>query len=338
MTSIDEQVRFMMLVGLAGSGKSTFSNELIEDRDDIVYLSSDDLREELFGDENDQTNHSLVFEEMKKRSIEALKNNKHVIYDATNVSRKRRKALLTQLPKEVRKIAIYIATDYNETLRRNNERSRVVPIHAINNMYKTLQIPIYSEGWDSIITVYDNDAEETLPKQFSDAVRVGVLLGREGYKLMEFLAEYFDEFFKVYDMPQDSKYHSFSVSRHIYYVYKHVLDNYEAESDYDKELMLWTALLHDVGKHFCKSFENRKRQETKYANFIGHEYVGSQLAVNFLKRLGFDDEFIHNVATLIQFHMYLLDENASRDKLKNMVGENMFNKLEFLREADTLAH
>lgn len=333
-----EEQRFMMLVGLAGSGKSTFSNELMEGREDIVYLSSDLLRVEMFGDVN-STEHGAVFQEMGKRAIEALKEGKHVIYDATNINRKKRRGMLQQLPKDVKKVAVYMATDYRNVLEQNNSRERVVPEHAIEKMYKNMQIPVYSEGWDSIVIVYDNDTVDyDLPKQFTDAVRAGVLFGREGYDLMKFLASNFDEFFSIYDLPQDSKYHSFSVSRHIYYVYKHVLENYETDNERDKELMLWTALLHDVGKAFCKSFENRKREETRYANFIGHEYVGSQMAVNFLKKMNFDDDFIHKVATLIQFHMYLLDENANRDKLRNYVGEEMFKRLDFLREADTQAH
>ena len=62
------------------------------------------------------------------------------------------------------------------------------------------------------------------------------------------------------------------------------------------------------------------------------------MAVHFLHKMNFDDEFIHKVVTLIQFHMYLLDKRANRDKLKRYVGEEMFKKLEFLREADTIAH
>lgn len=328
-----------MLVGLAGSGKSSFSKELVDGRDDIIYLSSDGIREELYGDENVQQDHAKVFALMAERSKEALKDGKHVIYDATNLNRKKRRGLLQQLPRSVHKTAVYIATDFNITKEQNANRDRVVPQEVIDNMYKNLQIPIYSEGWDNIIFQYDDQTlENDFPKQFSDAVRAGVLFGREGLEIMEFMATYFEEFFKIYDMPQDSKYHSFSVSRHIYYVYKHVLDNYETEDETEKELMLWTALLHDTGKAFCKSFKNRKGEDTRYANFIGHEYVGSQLAVNVLKRMGFDESFIHNVATLIQFHMYLLDESANRDKLKAYVGEDMFKKLEFLRDADTLAH
>ena len=276
---------------------------------------------------------------MSIRTKEALKSGKSVIYDATNISRKKRRGLLQQLPKDVDKIAIYVATPYEEIILRNENRERKVPVGAIDRMYKGLQIPIESEGWDKIVYEYTDDViESDYPKQFSDAVRAGVLFGREKYELMKFLATYFDEFFDIYDMPQDSKYHSLSVSRHTYYVYEYILNNYHTDNELDKEIMLWTALLHDTGKHFCKSFENRKREETRFANFIGHEYVSSQLAVNLLYKLNFDEEFIKKVMTLIQFHMYLLDEKASKQKLVGYVGQDMYDKLEVLRVADTLAH
>lgn len=334
-----EQSRFLMLVGLPGSGKSTFAKELIEGRDDIDYHSSDAIREEMLGDINNQEKNGDVFAVMEKRTKESLSKGRHVIYDATNISRKRRKHLLMQLPRDTYKTIVYIATPYKTVVEQNNNRDRVVPQEAIDRMYKNMQIPIYSEGWNNIAFKYDDETlENDFPKQFTDAVRAGVIFGREGYEIMGFLATYFDEFFKVWDMPHDSKWHSFSVSRHIYYVYKHVLDNYETEDETEKEMMLWTALLHDTGKHFCKSFINRKGEEMKHAQFIGHEYVGSQIAVNILKRLGFDDKFIHTVATLIQFHMYLLDQNANKQKLLDRVGEDLYKKLEFLRDADTMAH
>lgn len=328
--------KFLLTVGLPASGKTTLAQELMEDRNDIVYLSSDLLRLELFGNIDDQEHNSVVFEEMRKRTIDAFKNGKHVIYDATNISRKRRRALLQQLPKDIHKTAVYMSTEFKTVIKQNKNRERVVPYHVIERMYKNLQIPIYSEGWDNIMFVYDdNTLMNDFPPQFSHSVRKAVLSGEDGYELMTFFSQYSSLFSNIYDMPQDSYYHSFSVSRHIYYVYKYVLDYYEGE---DKELMLWTALLHDVGKAFCKSFINRKGEETRYANFIGHEYVGSQLAVNFLKQMNFTDKFIHKVVTLIQFHMYLLDKNANREKLKQYVGEDFFKKLDFLRKADTLAH
>lgn len=335
----EEQVRFLMLIGLPASGKSTFAKGLIGERGDILYLSSDVIREELYGDESIQGDNKLIFELMESRTKEALNNGYHVVYDATNLSRKKRSHLLRQLPRGTFKTAVYMSTDYEIVQMQNKERDRVVPENIIDNMYKNLQVPIYSEGWDDIVFEYhDEILNGETPKQFRDAVRVGVLLGREGYELMEFLATYFKPFFSILDMSQDSKYHCFSVSRHTYYVYKHILDNYQTEDDNDKEIILWTALLHDTGKHFCKSFMSRKGEETRYANFIGHEHVGSQIAVSFLKKFGFNDSFIHEVATLIQFHMYLLDKNANKEKLKNRVGEEIYKKLEILRDADTLSH
>lgn len=336
---MSDKARLLMLVGLPASGKSSLAREMLEGREDIIYLSSDKIREELYGDESIQKDHSQVFVLMAQRTKEALKSGKHVIYDATNVSRKKRKGLLQQLPRNIEKTVVYMATDYNDVLAQNELRERNVPKHSIDRMYKTMQIPIYSEGWDNItILHHDNTLNTELPKQVSDAIRAGVLLGREGYELMQFLATYFNPFSDVYELSQDSKYHNFSVSRHIYYVYKEVLDNYETEDETEREMMLWTALLHDVGKKFSKSFYNRKGEETRYANFIGHENVSSQMAVIILKQLGFGDEFIHTVATLIQFHMYLLDSNANRDKLLGYVGEDLYKKLEFLRDADTKAH
>lgn len=333
-----EKPRFMMTVGLAGSGKSKTSKDLISSRNDIVYLSSDLIRLELFGDAEIQRNHGEVFNLMTKRSIDALKNGHHVIFDATNINRRRRKGLLRQLPENTRKIALYISTEYKEVLKQNKNRDRVVPEKVIEKMYKNMHVPIYNEGWDEIVfSHHDLSSEGKMPVLITESIKLAVSLGIEGYEVMNLLASHFEEFLGIYDLPQDSKYHSFSVSRHTYHVYKYVLENWD-EDDPDKNVMLWTALLHDIGKSFCKSFINRKGEKTRYANFIGHENVGSQIAIHFLHKMNFDDDFIHKVTTLIQFHMYLLDENANKNKLMDYVGRKNYMKLEFLREADTLAH
>lgn len=338
---------FIMLIGNVGSGKSTFANELIEEYkndssdDKIIYLSSDDIREEILGSEENQGNNSVVFEEMKKRTIDALKNGMNVVYDATNINKKRRKSLLNQLPKNSHKTACYISTDFDTCLNQNNSRDRVVPYEVIDRFYKTLHLPVYSEGWDEIHYIHHkNSDDKVISDELRNSLRAEVLFNRDGYELIKFLSSYFKEFFKIYDLPHDSKYHTLSVSRHTYQVYRYILENYHVKEGHerDKEVMLWTALLHDIGKHHCKSFYNRKGEECIHANFIGHEYVGSQIAVDFLNQIGFDDKFIYEVSTLIQYHMYLLNKDASRSKLVNYVGEDMFAKLEILRDADTKAH
>ena len=84
--------RLIVLVGLPGSGKSTLEQKLkIKYKAEII--SSDALRKELCGTELDQNHNSEVFAEMQKRTIDLLKSNKSVIYDATNINSKKRKVI-----------------------------------------------------------------------------------------------------------------------------------------------------------------------------------------------------------------------------------------------------
>ena len=51
---------FTMMVGLPGSGKSTYAEKLSKERSAII-CSSDKVREDLYGDENSQSNNDEVF-------------------------------------------------------------------------------------------------------------------------------------------------------------------------------------------------------------------------------------------------------------------------------------
>lgn len=63
--------KVIVMSGLPGSGKSAKAKELaVTYNADIV--SSDALRLELFGDENDQEHNEEIFTEMKKRVSEKL--------------------------------------------------------------------------------------------------------------------------------------------------------------------------------------------------------------------------------------------------------------------------
>lgn len=81
--------KFLMLMGISGSGKSTYAKAL-EKNCGYKVFSSDVLREELFGNENDQTHNSEVFEELHRRILKALDAGENCVYDATNLNRKRR--------------------------------------------------------------------------------------------------------------------------------------------------------------------------------------------------------------------------------------------------------
>ena len=87
---------FIMTVGVPGSGKSTYFKKM-KDKANWVYISSDDIRAELFGSAQDQKHNQEVFQEMRKRSAEAIIQNKNIYYDVTNVIRKKRKNFLKDM-------------------------------------------------------------------------------------------------------------------------------------------------------------------------------------------------------------------------------------------------
>ena len=149
-------IKFIIMVGLPGSGKSTVAKEL-SIKENAVLHSSDDLREELFGDADNQDNNELVFQELSKRISRDLLNGRSVVYDATNSSYKKRKAFLEGLKMEYYKECYMVATPYEKCIRQNSGRSRRVPEKVIENMYKGIFIPQYFEGWDHIEIVFNSD-------------------------------------------------------------------------------------------------------------------------------------------------------------------------------------
>ena len=58
---------FYMLVGLPGSGKSNIAKKMKEENPKIQIFSSDELRKELWGNENTQGNNSVLFKELHNR-------------------------------------------------------------------------------------------------------------------------------------------------------------------------------------------------------------------------------------------------------------------------------
>lgn len=87
-----------MLVGLPGSGKSFYAKSLSEETGAIIH-SSDAIREELLGSEEDQSESPKVFALLHCRVKKDLSDGRDVIYDATNINSKRRRAFLQELIK-----------------------------------------------------------------------------------------------------------------------------------------------------------------------------------------------------------------------------------------------
>lgn len=141
-----------VMVGLPGSGKSTIAKGM----HGVKVVSSDSIREELYGDESIQGNGGVVFSTLFSRVSEELQKGNNVVIDATCTRRKDRVALCKRFSGAASSIvAIYVATPLEECKERNAKRDRVVPEEVIDRMYEALRDkqPILNEGFDSIIMI-----------------------------------------------------------------------------------------------------------------------------------------------------------------------------------------
>lgn len=300
-----------MMIGLVGSGKSYHAKKLAEEYDATVF-SSDALREEMFGDVNHQADNDVLFKELHKRIRECLASGKSAIYDACNISYKRRMEFLKSLNKiPCEKTAVLMATPYEVCLERNAQRERKVPEYVVKRMYMSFNVPFWYEGWDDIDVVYSEGAENY--KGWD----------REWVELME-------------DFSQDNSHHALSLGDHCWKAVKYIDSNTPSFHPTSTELR-HAAMLHDEGKVFTKSFYDAKGNLSKEAHYYSHECCGAYNSLFYEMPC----EHLY-VAQLIQWHMrpYLAWEQSEKamQKDKKLLGETLFNDIMLLHEADLYAH
>ena len=152
-----------MLEGISASGKSTLAkhihfeslrvyvtDENVED-DNIAIHSTDDLREELFGNVDEQGKNDELYHELHARICKDLQAGKNTIYDATNLNKKRRIAFLQSLEGiECHKVCVMIFAAVQQCIEFNRNRKHMVPDEVICKQYRNWQPAHYSEGFDAV--------------------------------------------------------------------------------------------------------------------------------------------------------------------------------------------
>ena len=130
--------KFIMLAGPSGSGKSTYAQRLWADINGDSHgeicgiVSSDKIRELLYGDESDQTDHQRVFDKAHMTIAGHLDRGKTVIFDATNLQQKFRAAALNPAAQRgvVRELH-YLVTPGHYCMERLATRERKVPQEVV---------------------------------------------------------------------------------------------------------------------------------------------------------------------------------------------------------------
>ena len=295
--------RFIMMIGPSASGKSTFANELVG-----KVISSDKLREELYGDEAIQGDNKFLFSQLHKMILESFRENESVIFDATNLSRKNRVALLEKIPPDINKETIVVVTPFEKIYENNKNRARKVPEKVIWRQLRQFEMPVYEEGFDGIIIYHP--------------------FGRM-YSVLESLK-------MMKDFKQDNPNHSLDLLNHCASTCGNLLLK---EMDLDLNL-LSAAMFHDIGKVFTKTFKNMKGEETDIAHYYSHNNVGSyfSLLIEFGSTMRNKDKI--EIAQLICYHMqpYFFKSEKAMKRWEERLGSELWEKILKLHEADKQAH
>lgn len=137
---------------------------------------------------------------------------------------------------------------------------------------------------------------------------------------------FFPEFDKAMETPQNHPHHCYSVGEHIL----HSLNQVKA----DKVLRL-AMLLHDIGKTAVHTID-----EEGQSHFHGHAAVSAEMGRKILRRLKFDNDTIHMVCKLVQYHDYGnsidMDIRLARRAI-HRIGEDAFPALFAVKKADIMA-
>lgn len=311
---------FYMTVGLVASGKSTWA-ENNKDKLNVVIHSSDAIREE-FGDINDQSKNNLVFETLHRRVKEDLIAGKNVIYDATNLSRKRRIHFLSNELQNIpcKKVCVLFATPYEICLKNNENRERKVPEEVLERMYKSYEAPWYSEGFDEIQLVWWDYKKEG----------------------MEF--DYFKDLKQWRSISHDNPHHALSIGNHMLVALQYYWANMcDVSKDVIQNCILSMAvLMHDCGKIATKSFIDSKGNPCETAHFYNHHNSGSYLSLFYLKEIGFTDENILHTSLLINLHMRQFlawkDSDKAKEKDRKLFGDTIIKEVEVIHRCDLAGH
>lgn len=317
---------FYMMVGLPGAGKSKEAESIYEHshrdgRKLISIHSSDKLRAELFGDENCQENNQLLFTELHRRMKDDLSKGINVIYDATNINKKRRIAFLRELKNIVcYKVCILLCTPYDVCLQNNNNRKRKVPEESIRKMYMNFNPPDYGEGFDEIILKY------YYGKNYIPEIK---------YNTYDFLYGKIN----ACSINQENSHHRLSIGDHCLAAANYIIDKYSCDKN-DK--LYVAAMLHDCGKPFTKSRINARGIDDGECHYYQHHCVGAYDSFFYTKSAALSCNDRIYVANLIYYHMHPFTSWKQSERAKKrditVMGLSMYQDLMRLHEADLQAH
>lgn len=149
-----------MTIGLQASGKTTYVEKHAPK--DAVIISPDRIRKEVFRVEYDPAFEEGVWSTFFRQLEDALRANKTVVVDNTNVTRTARATIISMAKRyNVPVIGYWFKVPVEECIRRNQLRERKVPEQMIYQMQRMFDEPALEEGFQQLKEV--DFAPEAVP-------------------------------------------------------------------------------------------------------------------------------------------------------------------------------
>lgn len=305
-----------VMVGVAGSGKSSFVDKRVKELETFtsvepVVLSSDEYRLKMYKSLEEGNKHNKeVFNTLHADLLKAVKAGKEqIFYDATNLSRRRRRQVY-RIIKEVNpyeKVHIVYMTfprAHIKTLNKLREGSKRVPEDVINKMYANQQPPRLRVDCDS----FELDGIPLITTKGANFTYLEEML-----PYVSILWKH--EINKVYAPHDCLPWHKESIDEHINMAVKNA-------KDFAPHLTK-AALFHDLGKGMTKNLG-----DDNFATYRNHANISSSYLLNYLY---FDSEGVMSEDDLalvelvyqhMNFHNTMGSKNIKNNKLDKKLLED----------------